>query len=327
MAVPSRVRIAYESVESAALAIAAQLDQTVGAFAARNGYMFTGPRLKTLSSLSEKLESGRFTNWSDVDDLVACSVVVPTSRHERSVIAFLDMVYEQRELRLRNTVQKPPDVFRFDATRYVGRLRAESVSDLPSGSDGISFEVQIPTIFEHAWQVVMHDLVYKSHDVDWRKLRLGAQLKAAVEQLDWIIASFQSSAEAVSLSYHPETELRNRIVLLCKGLIDAGLLASELEPESWSRFADNTLALVLSYSNRYRLENDVAMLMSAVVRRLIDSESPGSVSGSLFQLLLGEVHRKPTKEASLDRFVIVDSEELRTFHGVDVIPKPFAFDS
>ncbi|SRR6266487_515805 len=251
MAVPASVREAYEVTAPIARTLAAHIRQTVGAFCEREQLLFTGPRIKSLASVSEKIETGRFEKWTDLDDIVACSVVVPTAVREKDVLAFLRSVYETRDVRYRNSTRKPPDVFRFDTTRFIGALTFQDGLDLPIDIARVQFEVQIPTIFEHAWQVVTHDLVYKSADVDWGRQRLAAQLKAAVEQIDLLISSFEASAGSLEVSQYPDLELRGRLVRLFKGLVQIGVISAELVPESWSRFADNVVALVGTYSNRY----------------------------------------------------------------------------
>jgi len=137
-------------------------------------------RIKTLESASEKVETGRFKSWIEIDDLVAMTVVVPTLAQESVAIDFLQSVFDQIDLRARGSTSKAPDIFRFDSTRFIGRLRSSDESSR-GPMHNVPFEVQIRSAFEHAWSVTTHALTFKSADVSWSKLRLTSQLKAAVE--------------------------------------------------------------------------------------------------------------------------------------------------
>ena len=43
----------------------------------------------------------------------------------------------------------------------------------------------------------MHGLAYKTDEVDWKRKRIAAQIKAMVEQLDQLIVSFEAAASPV----------------------------------------------------------------------------------------------------------------------------------
>ena len=296
---------------------------SVQTWCADRNYLFSS-RIKTVESLSEKLESGRYNDWASIDDRFACTVVVPTSTHETAVLAFLDAVFERVEIRPRNSTKKAPEIFRFDSTRWVGRLRPSVGAAVAPGAGDILFEVQIQTVFEHAWGVVTHDLVYKSDSIDWRKARLAAQLKAAVEQIELTIAMFETSVEFMPQSEHPETDEKVQLVTELSRLVTEGRLTPELAPQSWSRLADNVSSLVRSYSRRGSEPHAMRRLREDLVAFLeSDDEFVELRSGSLFQLILGFVGRGTTSGANLDNFTIVESSELKDFHGLSAIPRPF----
>jgi ppGpp synthetase/RelA/SpoT-type nucleotidyltranferase len=149
-------------------------------------------RIKTLESVSEKVETGRFDSWASLDDLVAVTVVIPTLTSEPAVVSFLKDSFKEVELRARSSTFKAPEVFRFDCTRFIGQLRSPDENSRTPIHD-VLFEVQIRSAFEHAWSVTTHALAYKSPEVSWSRLRLTAQLKAAVEQLDTLVLSFEEA--------------------------------------------------------------------------------------------------------------------------------------
>lgn len=323
MGVPTAINERHLNELSAVRALAEMAKASVQTWCADRNYLFSS-RVKSVESLSEKLESGRYGAWTSIDDRFACTVVVPTTTHEPEVIAFLDAVFERVELRTRNSTKKPPEVFRFDSTRWVGRLRPLVGEAVAPGAGAIQFEVQIQTVFEHAWGVVTHDLVYKSDSIDWRKARLAAQLKAAVEQIELTIAMFEASIEFMPQSEHPETDEKVQLVTELQRLVSEGRLTAELAPQSWSRLADNVNSLVRSYARRGSEPHALRRLRQDLVAFLeTDDEFIDLRSGSLFQLILGFVGRGSVPHANLDNFTIVESSELKDFHGLANIPRPF----
>jgi ppGpp synthetase/RelA/SpoT-type nucleotidyltranferase len=326
MAVPSSVEEAYRRIEPALTALARYVRSTLRPWCDERDYLYQD-RVKRLDSLAEKLETGRYERWSELDDLFACTIVIPTPTHEAAVIAFLEKAFQATELRRRNSTMKAPEVFRFDSTRFIGRVNIMGLSELPPGAEEIRFEIQIPTVFEHAWSVVTHDLAYKADDADWRRARLAAQLKAAVEQIELVIAGFEGNIDFVAQSAYPEVDARQRVVETFKTLRSDGFVSGELEPSSWSRFADNVYALVGSYSSRYQTPTRVVDLCDAVDRHLRKHDPLGDLhSGSLFQAVVGLIYSDVVLNANFDAYVIVDSSELHDIHSVATVPRPFVFD-
>ena len=76
--------------------------------------------------------------------------------------------------RNRGKTIKDPRVFRFDATRFVGRVGQQAGVSSDSLLSLVCFEVQIRAAFEHAWSVTTHKLSYKGPGIDWRRERLTA---------------------------------------------------------------------------------------------------------------------------------------------------------
>ena len=249
----------------------------------------------------------------------------PDARARR--ISFLDAAFLRSELRERNSTKKAPDVFRFDSTRWIGRISEGVAVTLAPGAESVLFEVQVPTVFEHAWAVVTHDLVYKSDDIDWRKARLAAQLKASVEQLELFIAAFEQNVDFVPRSAHPVTDAKAELIAGMKSRLAAGRMTAELAPRSWSRFAENVFSLVTSYTPDERRKPAAMAALQESIEQLLDTDDRfvDLRSGSLFQVFLGHVAGGAVDGASIDSFVVVDSDELRDFHGLAVVPKAFIF--
>lgn len=326
MPVPQRIINSYGQVEPILESIAEYVSQTLRAYCEKSEYLFYG-RIKKVDSLSEKLESGRIKRWSDIDDLYACTIVIPTANHEAGVLRKLDACFTRSSVRSRGTAKKAPEVFRFDTTRYYARLSKGAAAERVPGIDQITFEVQIATVFEYAWSTVTHDLVYKGDRVDWSKQRLAAQLKAAVEQIEMIIGAFDQVSDAVPVSAWPEIAAKDSIVARFQELISDGVISSNLAPASWRRFADNVFALVSSYThNNHARPAAVSSLLDefATTWRQPDA-SPCPESGSLFQMVIGHVGQSGTV-GSLDTYAVVNSTEIRDFYGIDTLRSEFEFD-
>ena len=150
-------------------------------------------------------------------------------------------------MRRRGQAAKSPDLFRFDSTRFIGRLRDEGAAHPPQVASCL-FEVQIRTAFEHAWSVTTHRLTYKGDAVDWRRFRLTAQLKAAVEQIDLLVVGFDEAARHVAEHDWFEVQARTLIVDAFKPLFAEPSIPEENAPKDWTRFSDNLLSLLMASS-------------------------------------------------------------------------------
>lgn len=320
MPVPQAVQGAYDEALPLVRTLAGVVEPTVRNWCVSHDYFFRG-RVKAAESLGEKLEGGRFGSWDEIDDLYACSVVVPTALHVDGTLEFLTAVFELVEQRGRGIAQKPPNVFRFDAPRCVLRLKPQEGLERPAGLEDLLFEVQVLTALDYAWQVATHDPIFKGDRVDWRRDRLAAHLKASVEQADSLIAAFDHAVEAIPVSPYTDTERRDRLVAFCVSGIEAGGIPATLTPQSWVRFADNVLSLIASYCRRDRVDEELDKLIEAAGH---DAESGAiPVGGSLFQLFVALVVRLNGVDA-LKKRVIVDSSELRDIYRIAGVPRPMA---
>jgi ppGpp synthetase/RelA/SpoT-type nucleotidyltranferase len=206
----------------------------ISRFCSQQGYLFED-RIKSLESVTEKIETGRYETWSQIDDLYACTIVISLISDEDSVISFLENQFEKLKMIRRGEANKPPDTFRFDSTRFIGQLKKPTGLEFET----VMFEVQVKTIFDFAWTKTTHALAYKSEKISWQRLRLAAQLKAAVEQLDMLILEFDQTSEDVGKCHFPEIEDKASIQEFFTKKIAEGFIPSELTPKDWSRFSDN----------------------------------------------------------------------------------------
>lgn len=245
MIIPASVQRKHDLVRPYLDSVSARVRDIVRGYCDSQGYAYLG-RVKETQSLAEKIETGRYSSWGELDDLFACAIIVPAISDEIEVLKVLRSSFLEVECRLRGGARKDPAVFRFDATRFIGVL---DPSVLPcAGEDilGVKFEIQIRTAFEHAWSVTTHAVAYKSERVDWRYMRLAAQLKATVEQLDQLVLGFEQSVVFISEQGWPKVDVLKQIHFAFEKSLAAGLLPSEVVPSSWSRFCENLYSFLRS---------------------------------------------------------------------------------
>lgn len=320
---PESVRRAYDASWPIIESVQKYVSKTLKAFCGER-YIFRD-RIKSLASLSEKLETGRFGKWSELDDLYACTIVVSIASSEQQVLEYLRSAFVEIRVRGRSDTKKDPGVFRFDGLRWYGKIRPEVADQMLPGVASFIFEVQVLTAFEYAWSQVNHFLVYKADEVDWKRERLSAQLKSAVEQIEMIIASFDATSSLVPESPWPAYDSMKLIISKFKQWMIAGKISETLEPASWKRFAENIYGIVKQIDGE-ATDQAVRDLLSSVEVEL-DSVCAISqpTSGTLFQYVLAVVARGG-KLNKVKRSYIVHSSELRDVHGVSNVLKPFQFD-
>jgi hypothetical protein len=120
MFVSTALRQRYEVALPHIEAVASEVRATLYTFCEEKGFAFLS-RIKSLDSLAEKIECGRYSTWWELDDLFACTVIIPTLNHELEVEEFCSSAFLLHSARRRGSPEKPFDVFRFDATRLYYR--------------------------------------------------------------------------------------------------------------------------------------------------------------------------------------------------------------
>lgn len=320
MVIPSEVQQWYSENRERLLVLEKIVRTTLDNFAAPRRYLFAG-RIKTVESLTEKLDLGRIRSLSALDDAYAATIVIPTYAHEPVVRDFLGTAFNQTNILARGSTRKLADHFRFDATRMYFTLSGAAAS---SDVGKLMFEVQIHSAFDYAWSTVTHDLVYKNETVDWRRLRVAAQMKALVEQLDAIGEHFDGFVDSISPSPSPEVSVRNMIINHIGNLFSTAKLPSELKPDAPSRLAETVVAYLESDGCRKTdLEGRVNSTLAAL-DDYIDKVAPRDIPRSLTlgQLMFGIMWRaKVLSEHVKHRILCTDAltlefPELKSYRNV-----------
>jgi hypothetical protein len=135
--VPPAIQLRFNEGRPHVESLQGIVDRVLMSWAKENQYDYHS-RPKAVEALAEKIETGRFASWSQLDDLVACAVVVPTHSHEERVLEYLNKAFDRVDLKARGSARKPPETFRFDSTRWVGRLTSDPKGSLAPGVEHTS---------------------------------------------------------------------------------------------------------------------------------------------------------------------------------------------
>jgi ppGpp synthetase/RelA/SpoT-type nucleotidyltranferase len=317
MIIPREIAAKYRDLEPYLMQLREQVRGTLQPFCDKNKFALVA-RIKEPASLSEKIESGRYSAWSELDDLVALSIVIPTLAEEAAVLEFLRATFKEGATRLRGTTKKNPAVFRFDVTRFVGKQK--SPLQLEPGQRvyyETPFEIQIRSAFEHAWIVTTHAITFKANNVDWKRLRLAAQLKAAVEQLDMLILGFEDASLKLEESRWPEIEAKKAIVDFLKMQATDGLVPNEVVPKDFNRFGDNIYSLLRAseqFANEEpsRIAETITFALGREIKALGLDHIPRSLS--MLQFAFGALCKGEILKPPLNRYVPLITPELELFY-------------
>jgi ppGpp synthetase/RelA/SpoT-type nucleotidyltranferase len=263
------------------------IDQTLINFSSIHHFAYSS-RIKELDSLAEKIESGRYKDWNSIDDFIGAVIIIPNINYEPDILKFLDTSFVKVDLKKRGSTWKSPDVFRFDATRFIGKIAQVDSLEIVNT---INFEIQIRSAFEHAWSVTTHDLAYKSTSIDWKVLRLAAQLKSSVEQLDMITLGAYEIKTHIQEHKWPETEIKIRICNFIEKMFTAKIIPDELKPKDMSRFSENIFLIIknsisINLPKKWKTElSDIFKLLENNFNQFSQGTFPMSLS--LYQLCFG----------------------------------------
>lgn len=165
-------------------------------------------RLKSEESFALKVEAGYVSDPSNLDDFLACVLVVPNLDDigRAEVLATQTFEFVSRRPPSGMTTRKPADSFAFDDIRLYLRIGTDD-SLPPQASDATVFELQLRTFLQHAWSVSTHDVVYKADSVSWPRERIASQIKAMLEHAELAIdniAALEASAGLPSVAQEYE---------------------------------------------------------------------------------------------------------------------------
>lgn len=314
MIYPSILDRQYEQYLPFVKEVAKQVKETMLNFCDNKGYALTS-RIKAIESLAEKIETGRFKKWSELDDLFGCTVIIPNLSQEQEVIEFCKDTFQVTNIVKRGQNKKSPDTFKFDSTRISARLKRVDDPNIDNilSIFNVIFEIQIKSAFEHAWAVSTHDLVYKGSEIDWKKLRLAAQIKAIVEQLDTMILAFEQISPAIQESDYPEIKRKCQIAVATQELFKLEKIPEELKPKDMTRFCDNLYGILV----RAGKEDKVQEVIKCIKNKINSTPSKQiPLSISLLQYFLAILVEAEIIILPLDKYYFHITSELLTLYPI-----------
>jgi hypothetical protein len=209
--------------------------------------------------------------------------------------------------------EKPFDVFRFDTTRLYYRLRPR-MGESEAGVEKyrLLFEVQIKSAFDHAWSTATHHLTYKSAQIDWRRLRLSAQIKAVVEQLDVTILGFELMAPLIAENPDRRLQIRRDVGELFTRAVAEKQIPEESLPKDFSRFVENFCDMIRAA----RLSPENAVSIARRIVGIIAERDPGQFprSLSLFQFCFAEATSNSLIGRTRDSYSVPITPELESLY-------------
>lgn len=156
-------------------------------------------RLKSEDSMFSKVESGLHKDpFQEVNDIYAATIAVSTVLEVDKVCerVLADFIEIDRSTARTNR----PAEFVYDDLHLVLSLRDTNLLT-DKAILGLRFELQIKSMLQFAWTMATHDTVYKGNEISWANDRLAAEVKAALELLDYLFADVGRAA-----ALHPEKE-------------------------------------------------------------------------------------------------------------------------
>lgn len=239
MKVIQSIEAIYEEQKAINVKLKKRVDEIFTTLKKDNWHYFS--RIKQLESFALKLETGRFSNSSNLHDFFACTLVVDNLNQINKANALIRSKFNIVSQKPQNSrfTHKEPSSFQFDDLRLYGTLHQPS--NMPHEPiTEITFEIQIKTFIQHAWGLATHDLIYKSDEINWSKERIAFQIKAVLEQAEVTISGVNNLINLPEVSKdNPETTEYKKILKFYRDLFSREDLPTDLV-----RLCKNTAELI-----------------------------------------------------------------------------------
>ncbi len=287
MKVPLSIRRLFENQHGPNTRLKAEVDRRFQAI--KDPRWHYESRVKELDSFALKVESGRFTDPSRLEDFFACTLVVANALEIAAAEKLVGEIFSVHGRRPENPAHthKRSDTFTFDNLRLYASLGVDPTLP-PLDLAEIPFEVQIRTFLQHAWSIATHDLVYKTDDVNWSKERIAFQIKAMLEHAELSIQEAERLAESEALRMEDD-----QTALIRKGIALLKVQWPDELPKDIRRLAQNITGLLTAL----RLEVNRLAEILAKEKNHLGGSLPLNLSpyATVVQSLLRQEHAKMMK--------------------------------
>jgi putative GTP pyrophosphokinase len=161
-------------------------------------------RLKGIGSFISKAlyrdKSGKYVNpIVDIEDKVATRLVVLTTGQIEQVQEILcksQHWHANLDKNISNDIELDPTVFSYQAAHIIVRQRGIGPSEAEEILNPVACEIQVKTLFQHAYSEMSHSTVYKGpYRQDTDLLRKLARSMALMEAVDGYFLDMQSSID------------------------------------------------------------------------------------------------------------------------------------
>lgn len=228
MKIPDSFHYAFRAEEQIAEAIERAAGTRLHGICRDNNWLFDG-RVKSEESALAKLQMGGLGALSDMDDLYAATVVVPTRKEIHPATEAIRAVYLDAVLRERPRAD--PQKFRYDDAHLYATLGSTAPGIEPV-VQGRTFEIQVRTGLQFSWWKATHRVLYKGDVRDWRLERVASQVRGTLELIDGVLADLPAAAELLK----EQDEDADARFSLIAGWLDRW--NSDQRPEDRKRYVD-----------------------------------------------------------------------------------------
>lgn len=184
-------------------------------------------RVKSEESALAKLQLGPTPSLSEMHDMYAATIVVPTRAEIDKAVGILE--HQLPVVTPVHRRQGVPEAFVYDDLHVLVSL-GDSAPGLPGGLQDRLFEVQVRTGLQYAWWRATHEVIYKGGERTWRLQRVASQVRASLEMLDAVLADLRTAATLLD----PTTTQEDEVFQEVAGWLDQW--TEERRPKDVSRF-------------------------------------------------------------------------------------------
>ena len=218
-------------------------------------------RVKGEESALAKLQLGPVSSLTEMNDIYAATIVVPTSGEVPTAVKALQEQFPKSDVVKRKRPRA--ETFIYDDTHVLARL-ADHASGLDDALKERVFEVQIKSGLQFAWWRATHDVLYKGAERSWRLSRVAGQIRAALELLDNQLSDLRRSADAAG---PPEADDLDQGFSEIAGLLDSWDRSQR--PEDISRFVQSVHRVLKAA--RLEAAGMPALLETELGRKLVEN--------------------------------------------------------
>ncbi len=184
---------------------------------------YEGPRVKDIKSALNKIIRKNYTNpITQMTDLVGLRVVVLLKHH----IPLIDNIIEnnpiwnyRKDRNIDTEISNAPTVFAYQSNHYIITLKDDLWSNNIKFEKGITCEIQIRTLLQHAFAVTTHDTLYKPNttNIPTKAERFMASSMALMETADHLMCE---TMELVNQSLQNREEFYSYLLSMYHNFIE-----------------------------------------------------------------------------------------------------------